>query len=394
MNNQDTSTSSSGGAKKRRSTENGPVHIFGAGALADMDRLCMNELFSDVSFLVEDELLPAHRLILAARCEHFRKMFDGGMAESQKRQIRLNVPLKAFKVILGYFYSGKLTVDTLDEDAIFEVLGLSISFGLHELESALAIQLHESLSVGNVCSILNNAVLVNHAQLTMNCLQFMDQIAKVLVKHDSFLLLSKESLEALLPRNTFAEDELNIFQALHNWSRHNQSVDIKSLVSLVRLPLIAVKDLVGAVRKSGIVESETILEAIDKAIESCNLPYRACARVGVDVANGASRLLVTMNEMVLNLGCCSIINTIFACSLGSTLVLKYSYDVEVSCNMKHWAAVGKLIFPSYATTMQIRFAPMPVRFIRISQPDRGRKDILKEVFLIATLLNRNVGTPK
>ncbi|BFF99345.1 BTB/POZ domain-containing protein 9-like [Drosophila madeirensis] len=63
----------------------------------DMGRLFMNDLYSDVVFLVEDQRLPAHRLVLAARCKYFRAMLYGDMAESKKHEIQLEVPLEAFK---------------------------------------------------------------------------------------------------------------------------------------------------------------------------------------------------------------------------------------------------------------------------------------------------------
>ncbi|XP_015043233.1 BTB/POZ domain-containing protein 9-like [Drosophila pseudoobscura] len=51
------------------------------GFISDMSRLCMNELYSDVIFLVEDQRLPGHRNILAARSEYFRALLYGDMAE-------------------------------------------------------------------------------------------------------------------------------------------------------------------------------------------------------------------------------------------------------------------------------------------------------------------------
>ncbi|XP_022228025.2 BTB/POZ domain-containing protein 9-like [Drosophila obscura] len=253
-------------AKRRHSTGQGPVHIFGGGVLADLERLCMSDLYSDVSFYVEDQRLPAHRLVLAARSEYFRALLYGGKSEPKERQIRLDVPLQSFKVILGYVYSGDLSISTLDVDASFKVLGLANLYGMQEVELALATHLMESLALSNVCTILNTARLFNFAQLTMKCLNFMDRNSAALLKHDTFQILAKESLEEVLRRGTFADYELHIFQAVHKWSLHNPSEEMKSVLALIRFPLIAVKDLVGTVRGSGIVESETIFDAIDEAM--------------------------------------------------------------------------------------------------------------------------------
>ncbi|XP_041448182.1 BTB/POZ domain-containing protein 9-like [Drosophila obscura] len=70
--------------------------------VADMSNLCMNELYSDVVFFVEDQRLPGHRNILAARSEYFRAMLYAVMVEYKEQEVWLDVPLKAFKLILSY----------------------------------------------------------------------------------------------------------------------------------------------------------------------------------------------------------------------------------------------------------------------------------------------------
>ncbi|XP_022225711.2 BTB/POZ domain-containing protein 9-like [Drosophila obscura] len=219
---------------------------------SDMGRLCLNELYSDVSFIVEDQSLPAHCLILAARSEYFRAMLYGGMAESQQRQIQLpEVPLEAFKVILGYLYSATMEIFTLDVAAHIKVLRLANQYGLVEVESALSGHLQENLSVSNVCMILKTARLYNLNELAEKCLKFMDRNGSKLMADDSFQKLSLESLKEILRRDTFVAYEGDIFLSVYEWIQHNPSVDRKSVLSLIRLPIIGVDDLVRVVRPTG-----------------------------------------------------------------------------------------------------------------------------------------------
>ena len=44
----------------------------------DLEPMVNNEQFSDVAFLVEGRTVHAHKFILFARCEYFRRMFTGG----------------------------------------------------------------------------------------------------------------------------------------------------------------------------------------------------------------------------------------------------------------------------------------------------------------------------
>lgn len=74
-----------------------------------MAQLCMSSDYSDVIFNVENQKLPAHRVILAARSEYFRALLYGGLAETTQTEIQLQIPLAAFKALLRYIYSGKFT---------------------------------------------------------------------------------------------------------------------------------------------------------------------------------------------------------------------------------------------------------------------------------------------
>ncbi|XP_022234848.2 BTB/POZ domain-containing protein 9-like isoform X2 [Drosophila obscura] len=348
-------------AKRRRMAQPQRVHKFGEGVLADIARLCMNDLYSDVSFFVEDQRISGHCAILATRCEYFRAMLFGGFTE--ERQIRLpEVPLEAFKVILGYLYSGTMSISTLDVDAILQVLSLANLYGLPELESVLTETLLENLEVCNVCAILDTARQYSMEDLNMKSLNFIDTNGAQVMEDDFFLMLSKESLEEVLRRDTFIAEELKIFQAVHKWSLHNPDVDIKSVVSLVRLPLIKVEDLVSTVRRSGIVDPNNIFDVIDKATKPENLPYRARQSPGVDVALWVTRSIVTKSLR------------------NSTYIL--DCIVEISCDMTHWVNLGSFTF-SIPTKMFVTFARRPVRFIRIKQ--LSRKNYFKDITISALL---------
>ncbi|XP_015035342.2 BTB/POZ domain-containing protein 9-like isoform X1 [Drosophila pseudoobscura] len=378
-------SSSTVAAKRRHTAEPVPVHIFGKQVLADMESLCMDQLFSDITFLVEDQRLPAHRMILGKRSNYFYGLLYGGMSESKQDVIRLEVPLEAFKIILGYLYSGTLPISQLDVNAIFKVLGLANMYGLLEVETAISEHLRQNLDVSNVCMILDTARQFNLADLTMKCLNFVDRNTRPLLAHESFQMLSKESLEEVLRRDTLIAHELQIFRMVCKWSSHNRNEDIKSLVSLVRLPLISLQDLLNVVHPSGIIHPDAILYAIKTAFIPSNLAYRAAVHPLVNVASEtqeARRLTMKSIEIVkLKFWC--IINNI---GVGSTQnALSLNCTVEVACNITHWVGVGNIRFTTSKPTHNIHFARRPVRYIRIVHPESGRMDILKDMPISAIL---------
>ncbi|XP_017155002.1 BTB/POZ domain-containing protein 9-like [Drosophila miranda] len=395
----DTSCLGSVPAKRRCTETDDTTIIFAERALADMGRLCMNELYSDVTLLVEDERLPAHCMILAARSEYFRAMLYGPMCESMEREIPMVVPLDAFKVILGYFYSGKIRISTLDVVATLKVLGLANMYGLVEVESALSDHLQEHLNVCNVCMILDAARLYHLENLTGNCLTFMDKNGSEMIEHESFLTLSKDSLEEVLRRDTFIADELYIFLCILQWSQQNPNSDIKSVVSLVRLPLMSVDQLLDNVRPRGIFGAEKILDAINEGItiDSVNLPYRAVVCPGEDVTSSekhqASRSVINDNEISIELRCWYKINTISILGTFDRTVNSLQCAAEVSCDMTKWTRLGTTRFTLSPTWQNIKFTTQAVRFIRIVHPESGRKNILKYVQLKAFLDNTENTVP-
>lgn len=122
-----------------------------------LSHLCLNENYSDITFLVENQRLPAHRIILAARSDYFRAMLYGGLAETSQSQIPIDCPLEAFKALLRYIYSGLMSLSQMREELILDTLGLAHQYGFAELELAISMYLRNVLSIDNVCSILDAA---------------------------------------------------------------------------------------------------------------------------------------------------------------------------------------------------------------------------------------------
>ena len=54
-----------------------------------MGKLFVNEtLYSDITFIVNGQKVPAHRCVLSARCEVMSAMFSGHFVESNTREVR------------------------------------------------------------------------------------------------------------------------------------------------------------------------------------------------------------------------------------------------------------------------------------------------------------------
>lgn len=186
----------------------------------------MSMEYSDVTFIVEEVKLPAHKILLAARSSYFRALLYGGLAETSQSEIELKVPLEAFKALLQYIYTGCMSLAKMKEEIILDSLGLANQYGFDTLESAISTYLTDMLSLKNCCAILDAARLYNLQTLCDVCMTFMDRNATELLNLNTFKTLSQDSLCTILERDSFFAPEIQIFNAVYDWCKNNQHADI------------------------------------------------------------------------------------------------------------------------------------------------------------------------
>lgn len=94
-----------------------------------MRAMVNDDEFSDVTFLVEDQPIHAHRAILAQRCDHFAAMFRSGMRESVERTIPIpDTSRQVFLLLLEYLYTDSVKID------VEHSIGLYITADIYQLD--------------------------------------------------------------------------------------------------------------------------------------------------------------------------------------------------------------------------------------------------------------------
>ena len=213
---------------------------------------------------------------MAARSDYFRAMLYGGLSESNQNEITLNIQKDAFKILLKYIYSGKINLQKLQMNIILDTLGLSNLFGYTELKIEISNFLKNSLNLSNVCNILDSSRLYELHSLTNICYSFIDKNAEELLSHESFRYLYKDSLIALLLRDSFYVEEIQIFTAVQGWMECNTDLkpeEVKEVFSKIRLPLISTMDLLSIVRPTGILDPDTLLDGINILLQLLACSY-------------------------------------------------------------------------------------------------------------------------
>jgi hypothetical protein len=90
--------------------------------------------------------------------------------------------------------------------------------------------------------------------------------------------LFQAAIKELILRDSFYAPEVDIFRAVCEWVQANPDEDANDILSVVRLPLMSLSELLGVVRPSGLVSPDTILDAIQARTQSkdSELNYRGC----------------------------------------------------------------------------------------------------------------------
>nr|CAD7585955.1 unnamed protein product [Timema genevievae] len=374
-------------------------------------KLYLNDEYSDVILTVDGQPFHGHKVILAARSDYFRALLFGGMRESQQTEIELKgTSLVAFKSLLKYIYTGHISLANLKEDVILDVLGLAHQYGFVDLEASISDYLRDILQIRNVCIIYDAARLYQLQFLTKVCCTFMDRHALEIIHHDSFLQLSPYAVKELLSRDSFYAQEVEIFRAVCQWVTASPDLESASrMMSVVRLPLMSLSDLLTVVRPTELVSPDTILDAIQEQIQSRNsdLRYRvpeenvALARHGTQVLQGEMRSALldgdshnydmergytrhAINEtgdhgVLIKLGTQAIINHI-KMLLWDRDLRSYSYYIEVSMDQKDWVRVIDHTRYFCRSWQYLYFPSRVVRYIRIV----GTNNTVNKVFHIVS----------
>ena len=134
--------------------------------------------FSDVTIVVENEPIRAHRIILARRCEFFYKMFTSGMRESTETTIPLSgVSKTVFMLLLHYIYTSEIKIDFTNAVELYQAAD---RFQLHKLQDACAEVAKEKMTTEQAAVFLQQAHDFNCLELKDTCMSFVrDNFAKV-----------------------------------------------------------------------------------------------------------------------------------------------------------------------------------------------------------------------
>lgn len=158
--------------------------------------LVNDEEFSDVTFMIENRPIYAHRAILAQRCDHFAAMLRSGMRESVERVITVpNVSEPVFLLLLEYIYTDTVRIDV--EHAI-ELYTTADLYRLERLRDMCATVVRRNLCADNAGPLLLAASDAHCYVLKDMCMRYIIENFDIVSKTDGIKQLSHSLLLEVL----------------------------------------------------------------------------------------------------------------------------------------------------------------------------------------------------
>uniref|UniRef100_A0A7E4V2W7 BTB domain-containing protein n=2 Tax=Panagrellus redivivus TaxID=6233 RepID=A0A7E4V2W7_PANRE len=356
---------------------------IGTGCPAKENRdLFLNERPSDVTIVVEGAEFPAHRNILVQRCEYFKTMFESGMIESTSNRIEIHeTSVECFKSVLEWIYTG--TVQFTSVDHVLEALRLAQVYNITELVNLTVDCLKHECTVGNVCYIVNEAVLLSLNALTAFSLGFICKRFSEIIKRKSFKMLSLDALGEILMYAVIGTPPDVVFHAVLYWMKTNPSKyeDFPDIVKLLPLKFISIKKLKAfpTTNRHTNVLFDLAREHREKMDDYTQMPNEniALPKFGIKVISGGEtsffekdnailkhKIELPQEGILIDLGHCFMINSI-KMQLVDNAKLNYFFWISVSSDNYEWTRVVDYSEYIYRGLQELYFEPQLVRYIRI-----------------------------
>lgn len=234
-----------------------------------------NELMSDVKFLVgpktNQQVVHAHKYVLATGSSVFYAMFYGGLAAAQdKPEITIpDVEPAAFLVLLRYLYCDDIV---LEADTVLATLYAAKKYLVPHLARACVAYLETSLTAQNACVLLSQSRLFEEPELAQQCWEIIDAQAQLALASEAFVEVDRCTLEAILSRESLNLSEAALFDAALSWastqcaryglepSPENQRAVLGPALYLLRFPTMTLQEFADGAAQSQVL---TLRETAD-----------------------------------------------------------------------------------------------------------------------------------
>lgn len=176
------------------------------------------EQWVDCTFIVGEETVKAHKLILAMSSPVFEAMFFGEMAEKNGPIPIIDVRPEVFKALLQYIYTDNVKLGS--SEIAYELCYCAKKYMFPFLVEECMKFILSDLSPDKVCRIYEFTKLFEKPMLMEKCLQMIRSKTDIVLSEPSFEEINFETLVTILEQtklNIYSENQL--ISAVERWAR-------------------------------------------------------------------------------------------------------------------------------------------------------------------------------
>ncbi|XP_046853542.1 RCC1 and BTB domain-containing protein 1-like isoform X2 [Xenia sp. Carnegie-2017] len=152
-----------------------------------------DETTSDVTFIIGEKYVHAHKAILKVRCEYFKTMFQDHWAEDGQNEIKITTySYPVFYAFLRYIYTDE--VELPPEDAI-GLLDLANAYCEVQLKRLSEIIIKNGITVQNAIMLLAAALKYDAEDLEEFCFKFCVNHMTAVTQTEAFQKLDENTLK-------------------------------------------------------------------------------------------------------------------------------------------------------------------------------------------------------
>ncbi|KAK0157660.1 hypothetical protein PV328_011371 [Microctonus aethiopoides] len=175
------------------------LNNWGCEKLYNFTKFYMNKKFSDVTLILYDERIPAHKAILSAKSPIFASMFDDNNINEERNNLNKEIIIddfnpETFKAMLHYIYTNEIKdVDRL----ALNLLWTANKYEVKELKEICEKTLCQKIIIDNATDYLVYSNLFHAETLMKYCQEFIHAHIEEIMKTPKYEAMEKRYPELI-----------------------------------------------------------------------------------------------------------------------------------------------------------------------------------------------------
>ncbi|EDO33438.1 predicted protein, partial [Nematostella vectensis] len=240
--------------------------------LSRLQELRKNEELCDITLLVENKRITAHKAVLAATSRYFNAMFTGQMRESSTDLVEIHgVDSVSAELLINFAYTSRLRITDANVQNIFLASDL---LQFKSAKDACIDFIMRQIETSNCLRIL--ALAERHGLKILKEAAFsviMDNFTEVVETDDFKNLSTSQVIDILLRDDLKVTEERQVFKATVTWVDHNREErkqHMSELLKVVRLSFIPLRVLCTEIGENPLVQSNVFCQDIIEEAKTCH----------------------------------------------------------------------------------------------------------------------------